>query len=111
MKKIKKIQLFDVVNMLIMIAVLCIVAVPLLYILATSLSSSANIARGEVGLIPKGFTFEAYQSILSSPKIPQAYLNSIIYTFVSVVLSLFLVVITAYPLSRKGLRGKNRFFL
>ena len=107
----KKIDLFDVINIIFMLLVLVIVGAPLMYIASVSLSSNAAIAAGEVTIFPKGVNLDSYKEILSTAKIPMAYMNSFLYTFSAVAISLFLVTLTAYPLSRKELKGRKPILL
>lgn len=107
----KKITTFDVVITIIMLTILVLVGVPLLYIFSISLSSNEYIAQGAVTVFPKGITLSAYKEILSTPKVPMAYLNSIWYTALATVISMFLLVITAYPLSRRELKGRQGILL
>ena len=107
----KKITTFDVVITIIMLTILVLVGVPLLYIFSISFSSNEYIAQGAVTVFPKGFNFSAYKEILSTPKVPMAYLNSIWYTALATVISMFLLIITAYPLSRRELKGRQGVLL
>lgn len=102
---------FDVVNTLLMLGVALAVGLPLLYVLVMSLD--ANSAVRYVGLenLFSKYNFGAYRAILQSPQIPRAYGNSLLYTVVGTVISLVLVTMTAYPLSKKKLRGRRIFLL
>lgn len=107
----KKFDSFDIINMIFMILVLIIVGSPLMYILSVSLSSNAAIAAGKVSIFPRGINLASYKEVLSTAKIPLAYANSILYTLLSVIISLFLVIITAFPLSRRELKGRSGILL
>lgn len=107
----KKITFFDILLAMIMLAILLLVGIPLLYIFSISLSSNEYIAQGAVTIFPKGLNLSAYAEILSTPKVPMAYLNSIWYTGLATVISMFLLIITAYPLSRRELKGKKGILL
>ena len=77
----------------------------MLNVLARSLSSTEYLIRNEVLLWPKGFNFEAYKTVLAKP----AYVHSLWYTALLTVgctlLSLFMTVICAYPLTYDQLKG------
>lgn len=103
----RKTDFFDIINIVFMLLVLVLVGAPLLYIFSVSLSSNEQIAAGAVTVFPRGLNFSAYREILSTPKIPLAYWNSIFYTFLAVCISIVLLMLTAYPLSRKGLKGRK----
>lgn len=107
----KKITIFDILLAVIMVIILVLVGVPLLYIVSISLSSNEYIAQGAVTIFPRGINLSAYSEILSTAKVPMAYLNSFIYTALATIISMFLLVITAYPLSRNELKGKKPILL
>ncbi|MGD1821890.1 MAG: carbohydrate ABC transporter permease [Pleomorphochaeta sp.] len=102
--------IFDaVVNILMLLTILsCLV--PFIYILALSLSAPENILNNEVFIWPKGLNFEAYKSIFTYPNFFHAYKNTLIYTVFGTLISLFLNVLFAYPLSKTYLKG-NKFFM
>lgn len=105
----QKFGLFDVVIYAIMIIILILILYPILNVIAISFSSSSYIVRNEVTIFPKGFTLEAYKEILSSAKIPRAYLNTILYTGLGTFVNVFMTVLTAYPLSRPHLTGRKLY--
>ncbi|KKI90226.1 sugar ABC transporter permease [Bacillus sp. SA1-12] len=90
-----------------LIAIICIY--PFIYVLSASISSSDAVLRGDVLLFPKDITFEAYKRVLEEPGIWVAYGNTIFYTVVGTVFSMFITVCGAYPLSRKRLKGRSFF--
>jgi len=107
----KKFSLFDLVINILMALVLFVTIYPFIYIIAVSFSETQYIVQNQVTFYPKGFNFDAYKMILESPKIPRAYLNTITYTFIGVVFNLVFTIITAYPLSKKDLRGRKLIML
>lgn len=86
-------------------AVMCLY--PFLYVLAVSLSSPGPVMRGEVYLIPKGFSLEVYQKIFSEGTLVNATIRSIIITIVYVIVSMTMTILCAYPLSVPELKGKK----
>ena len=106
-KKRLKITMMDVVVTLIAIFVILVTLLPVLNVFSLSLSEKKYIVAGEVTFYPKGFSLEAYKEILSSMRIPRAFMNSLLYTSVGVVMNLIFTVITAYPLARKELVGRK----
>ena len=94
---------FVVVALCLILIFVCLV--PMLNVLARSLSSTEYLIRNEVLLWPKGFNFEAYKTVLAKP----AYVHSLWYTALLTVgctlLSLFMTVICAYPLTYDQLKG------
>lgn len=90
-----------------LIAIICIY--PFIYVLSASISSSDAVLRGDVVLFPKDITFEAYKRVLEEPGIWIAYGNTIFYTVVGTLFSMFVTICGAYPLSKKRLKGRSFF--
>jgi putative aldouronate transport system permease protein len=80
---------------------------PVLYVLAASFSSFEFLAQGKVGIIPMGFTLDAYKRILSYPMLDRAYLNTFFYTIAGTIISMLLSALAAYPLSRRPFPGQK----
>lgn len=104
-------KIFDVIVYLIMALVCVIVIVPLLFVLANSLSDPEYVYFGEVGLIPRGFTFSTYEKVLTynNFQIVTGFWNSVKYTVLGTAISIILTFFAAYPLSRKDLKGRGFF--
>ena len=60
-------------------------------------------------LYPKGFHTVAYENVLRSVRIWTGYHNTVFYVLCGGTLSVFITIITAFSLTRKGLPGKNIF--
>ncbi|MBD1380667.1 carbohydrate ABC transporter permease [Metabacillus arenae] len=90
-----------------LIAIICIY--PFIYVLSASISSSDAVLRGDVLLFPKDITFEAYKRVIEEPGIWIAYGNTIFYTVVGTLFSMFVTICGAYPLSKKRLKGRSFF--
>ena len=99
-------RVFTVFNTIIMILVSVATLYPFLYLISQSFTSTQAIIEGYTGLVPKGFNIETYKYILTRNdyEFLRYYLNTIIYTFIGTVLSLFFSAILAYPLSKPNLR-------
>jgi putative aldouronate transport system permease protein len=82
--------------------VLFVTLFPFLNIIATSLSGNLAVLTGNVGLWPVDITFEAYGRVFSNWLIPNAFLNSAIYTSLSTVYSVVITLMMAYPMSKKN---------
>ena len=60
---------------------------------------------------PRGFSLQAYEMVFQTAQIWVAYRNSLMVLVVGTLLSVVLSAMTAYPLSRKRLHGRNAFSL
>lgn len=80
---------------------------PLLFVLANSLSDPILVYQGKVGLIPKEFSLEGYANVFRNEGIIRGYANTLMYTVIGTVIQLVLQFTAAYPLSRRDLKGKG----
>jgi multiple sugar transport system permease protein/putative aldouronate transport system permease protein len=84
-----------------------VVFYPLLYVAACSFSSTNAIIRGKVILWPVDFTLTAYKAVFNYTLLRTAFLNSILYVAGGTVTSVILLLLAAYPLSRKDMPGRK----
>lgn len=91
--------------------ILVIVAVPLIYILSSSVSSPQAVTSGKVWLFPVDFTLDGYKAVFRNPQIGVGYLNSLFYTVVGTVVNVALTIMLGYPLAKKTLYGRSFFMV
>lgn len=111
MLKMKKIQTFDVVLTICMVAVSILILLPLLHVIASSLSDPEAVYTGKVGLWPVRFSLKSYKIVFAEENIWIGYKNTILYTLLGTVISLTLQMLTAYPLSRRDLEFRKFFMV
>lgn len=99
--------IFDTANVIIMCVLLLIFIWPLWFVVAASFSDPNELWMGNVVLLPKGFTLEAYEKLLEYSDIWVGYKNSILYTAAGTLVNLAATVALAYPLSRKDFMPRN----
>ncbi len=97
----------DWIFVLICVLVSIICLVPMLNLLAKSLSGTDYLVRNAVYLIPKGLNFNAYVTVLSDKKYILAFFWTVLLTVICTVLSLTMTTLCAYPLIFDGLKGKG----
>lgn len=103
-----KISLFQIMSHFMLIAFSLCCIIPLILVLSVSLSTEMSIARDGYSIIPKEFSLEAYKYILfKSTSLYNAYAVTIFVTVVGTIVSIFLMAMIAYPLSRKDLKFRN----
>lgn len=88
-------------------AVALIVIYPLYFIIIASISDPDAVLSGRVVLLPVDITMSGYQKILERMDVWKGYLNTIIYTSITVVISLVVTIPAGWALSRKNLLGKK----
>ena len=80
---------------------------PIIYCLSMSLSGDAAIVKHSVVLLPEGFNLESYKMVLEYPGFLNSLKNSIMYTVVGTLFSLFCNLTLGYVLSRRNFVFKN----
>ena len=101
-------KIFDVINVIIMIicALLCIV--PVWYVLCVSLSSKEAVNAGLVSFWPVGFNLFSYQKILGESDFFRSFWVSIQRVLLGTGVSMFCILLAAYPLSRTSKQFPKR---
>lgn len=90
--------------LVVLLALMCIsILYPFLYMLAISLNTGADAAKGGVYLWPRSFTWVNYEIVLGNEVIRNAYLVTIARTVVGTLGGLAVTILAAYGLSYKQL--------
>lgn len=100
-------RVFDFFNVILMVILLVVFAWPLWIVIISSFSDPNAVSRGEVLLLPVGFTLQAYEAILEYDQIWTAYANTIFYTLAGTALNMVMSVCFAYPMSDKSFAAKK----
>ena len=93
-------RILDIVIYVSLILLMIITLYPIIYIFSVSVSSTEAYESGRVMFLPVGFNVQAYKTVLKAGTVPRAFVNSVIYTLLYTVISLFFTTTMAYPLSR-----------
>jgi putative aldouronate transport system permease protein len=107
MKESKQYKIFKVFNVCILLLIIFCTLYPFVNVVAQSFSSESYINSGQVNLLPKGFNVETYQKVLSDTMFWINYKNTVVYTVVGTIISMFLTTIFAYALSKRRLVGRR----
>lgn len=89
----------------VLVSLICIV--PMLNLLARSLSSTDALIKHEVYLWPKGWNLEAYATVLGDMKYIRAFFWTVFLTIVCTVVSLTMTTLCAFPLIFENLKGRS----
>lgn len=85
------------------------VVIPFLILVGVSFSTEKDVLLNGYKLIPEHFSLDAYSYVLKNPgQILQAYKVTIIFSAITTFLSVWVMCLLAYPLSRKDLPGRNK---
>ena len=93
-------KILDIVIYVSLILLMIITLYPIIYIFSVSVSSTTAYESGRVVFLPVEFNLEAYKVIVKAGTIPSSFVNSVMYTLLYSVVSLFMTTTMAYPLSR-----------
>ncbi|TDF89790.1 carbohydrate ABC transporter permease [Paenibacillus piri] len=100
-------KVFDAVVNTLAALIVIVVLYPLIFIVSASFSDPALVLNGEVYLLPKQITLEAYRNVFENGQIWNGYRNTILYTAVGTAINLIMTTLAAYPLSRPDLPGRG----
>ncbi len=88
------------------LALACVL--PFIHVVAVSLSSRPAVDAQQVGLWPVGFNLDNYEKLIGNLQFLRSFAISVLRVVVGVIVSLVLVVLTAYPLSKDHIRMPGR---
>lgn len=108
-RTVKHTQISDVVFIIICCFVLVVCVLPMINLLAKSLSGADFLVKHEVYLIPKGWTLNAYQTVLTDPKYIKSFFWTVFLTVICTFFSLAMTTLCAYPLIFEKLKGRGFF--
>lgn len=96
-----------VVNRIIIGFLVVITLLPLIYVLVASFMDPTTLLNKGISFNPKDWTLTGYERVFADGSILRGFLNSIFYSVTFSVLTVFITMITAYPLSKADLVGKG----
>lgn len=106
--KLKKLSIYQITLMIFLFVLTLTMIIPLLNILAVSLSDpSVSSTMSGLDIIPKKLNFINYKIVLSHPVLLPALFNSIFITVVGTFINIVLTTTAAYVLTRPGLIFKK----
>ena len=97
----------EIVFVIILTIFVALCVVPVLHVIAQSMSGRNAVLAGRVYLIPKELDFNAYTSVFNDATMQRAMIFSVILTLVYTAMAMVSTVLLAYPLSRSHLPGRN----
>lgn len=106
-------RVFDIVNIILLIAIAIIMIYPMYYVILLSFSEGSDVMKGGLWLLPRTFTLDNYTKVFSNKDLVMSFAVSITRTVIGTILSVLLLSLLAYALSVKSLPGRrffNKFF-
>ena len=104
-------QIFPIVNMIIMILFVIITLYPVLNTLAISLNDGTDSLRGGIYLLPRKFTWKNYITVLQKDNLITGAYVTVARTVIGTVLALISNAILAFIVSRKRFMFKKQLSL
>lgn len=106
----KKMTLFNYVNGVFLLLLVIVCILPILHVIALSLSERIEAVAGNVTFYPIGFTLEAYRYVMEDSQFWTSLRVTLTRVLIGVPANILLVVMTAYPLSKANSRFHARTF-
>jgi putative aldouronate transport system permease protein len=101
-------ELWKILNYVFVVLLALICVLPMILVLAISLSSDQSIKQHGYQLIPKEFSLEAYRLIFrGNSSVVQGYAVSLSVTFLGTFLATFITACAAYTLVNKNVKYRN----
>ena len=93
-------RIFHFINLCVLTLLALIILYPLYFIIIASFSDPDAVLGGEVVLAPVRVTLEGYEYIFQRQDVWSGYLNTFIYTVITVILALAVTIPAGWGLSR-----------
>ncbi len=97
-------------NLLLALFVIAII-VPMVYIVIASFMNPVTLQNSGISFQLKDWTLTAYKRVMSNKMIWVGFGNAILYSGVFTLVSVFVTLLCAYPMSRADFRGRKFFNL
>ena len=104
---LRRMHFADYLNYLLLIVFTFLMIYPFLYIFSLSVSDSWAVFTGQVWLYPVGFKLDVYEAVFDTNLMVRAFRNSITYTALGVVLTLFFCTLGGYVFSERRFRWRS----
>lgn len=106
-------KVLDIIIWVLVLFAVIVTLYPFLYVVSVSISDGAAVARGDVLLLPKGFSLDAFGMVTKYNQLWTSYGNTFIYTVLGTIANIIFTCLGAYPLSKKHffMRRQLNFFV
>ncbi|MDR2994250.1 MAG: carbohydrate ABC transporter permease [Bacillus cereus] len=94
-------------NRVIITFLVLITLIPLIYVVIASFMDPATLINDGISFNPNDWTIQGYKKVLADNSILRGFLNSLFYSFTFSALTVFVTMLTAYPLSKSNLVGRK----
>ncbi len=101
---------FHIVNYTVLTIFMLIILYPLVYVVSCSFSSAMAVLTNRVWLYPIEINFDSYKAIFQHRLLMSGYANAMLYMIAGTFVNVVLLLLCAYPLSRKDF-GARKYFI
>ncbi len=102
-------RIFDVIIYVILILVGLLCLLPFLHVAAKSFSSNGAVISQRVFFLPVELSFDGYLMVVQAPSMMRSLWITVLVTVSFTALGMILSILAAYPLTKKGLKGRTFF--
>lgn len=85
------------------------IIIPMIYIIVASFMDPITLQNKGITFDFQKWTLTAYERVMTNPQIWIGFKNAVIYSVVFTVVSVFITLLAAYPMSRADFKGKGFF--
>jgi len=105
--RLKRATIGDWVIVFLMLLLIAACILPVMTVLATSLSHHTAVMRREVTFLPVGLQFDAYRDVINDSRFMWSLAWTGIITGIAIVVNLAMTILCAYPLTYESLKGRK----
>ncbi|MNC19143.1 L-arabinose transport system permease protein AraQ [compost metagenome] len=102
---------FEIANIAFLLLMCAVMLLPILHVVAGSLSSKNALTHSLVGIWPVEWTLENYKVVFTNTTFWRAFGVSVFLVIAGTLLNILMTVMTAYPLAKTGLKGRRAVML
>lgn len=100
---------FDLLNVVLMLAICFITLYPIWYVLIQSLNEGFDAAQGGIYWLPRKFTMDNYKEVFRNNDIIKAFIVSLFRTLIGTVFHVFFTAMVAYAFLKRELMGRKLY--
>jgi len=105
--KSRESKIFQFIVGLFFIMITILALIPILRIISVSFSSKGAILSGKVFIVPVQLTLDAYSKVFGNVNFMRSFAYTIGITLLYTAVCMIMTILSAYPLSKVALKGRN----
>lgn len=101
--------IFDIINYGVVGIFALVCVMPFVFVFVYSITPYQDYLANPMRLIPERITLDYYEYLWNFPLMWSGYRSTLIITIGGTALNIFMLCVTAYPLTKKSLKGRNAY--